>query len=134
MVHALYVGQKIVMNSPEQIISDFPDWPDAWSGTEEDIPYGKGLIEVMRPFIVDLIDQGLKISTVRNHMNNLWLLGGEIIRSVSTHDEYKIPPYESLRRSVDQNGGLYCRHLATEAEVRSYDATCRKLSKFIESK
>jgi hypothetical protein len=122
------------MNSPEQIAPDYPDWPDAWSGTEEDIPYGKGLIEAMRPFIINLIDQRLKVITVRNHMNNLWLLGGEIIRSVGTYEDYKITPDESLRRSVDQNGGLYCRHLATEAEVRSYDATCRKLSKFLESK
>lgn len=122
------------MKSPEQIVSDYCEWPDAWSGTEEDIPYGKGLIEAMRPFIVDLIDQGLKGGTIRNHMNNLWLLGGEIIRSVSTHDKYKTPPEEILRQSVDQNGGLYCRHLASEAEVRSYDATCRKLSNFLESK
>ena len=88
----------------------------------------------MRPFIMNLIDQGLKVKTVRNHMNNLWLLGGEIIRSVSTNDDYKIPPDESLRRSVDQDGGPYCQHLATEEEVRSYDATCRKLSKFLESR
>jgi hypothetical protein len=122
------------MNSPEQIMPDYGDWPDAWCGTEEDIPYGKALIEVMRPFIVHLIDQGLKRSTVRNHMDNLWLLGGEIIRSVSTNDDYETPPEDILRQSVDEDGGLYCRHLTSEAEVRSYEATCRKLSKFLESK
>jgi hypothetical protein len=122
------------MNSPEQIVPEFPEWPVTWSGTEDDIPYGNGLIEEMRPFIINLIDQGLKVCAVRKHMNNLWLLGGEIIRSVNTHDDYKIPPAERLRRSVDQNGGLYCQHLATDEEVRSYDATSRKLSNFLESK
>jgi hypothetical protein len=121
------------MNSPEQIVPDYSEWPDAWCGTEEDIPYGKNIIEAMRPFIINLLDQGLKVSTVRNHMDNLWLLGGEIIRSVSSHEDYKTPPEESLRRSVDQNGGMYCRHLTSEAELRSYDATCRKLHKFLES-
>ena len=122
------------MKSPEQIEPSFPEWPVTWSGTEDDIPYGNGLIEAMRPFIIHLIDQGLKVKTVRNHMNNLWLLGGEIIRSVSTYNDYKIPPAESLRRSVDQDGGPYCHHFTTEEELRSYDATCRKLSKFLESK
>ncbi len=122
------------MNSPEQIVPGFCEWPDAWCGIEKDIPYGEGLIEAMRPFIVDLINQGLKKSTIRNHMDNLWLLGGEIIRSVSTHDDYKTSPEESLRRSVDQDGGLYCRHLTSEAGVRSYDATCKKLYKFLEAR
>jgi hypothetical protein len=122
------------MNSPEQIVPGFCEWPDAWRGIEKDIPYGEGLIEGMRPFIVDLINQGLKRSTIRNHMDNLWLLGGEIIRSVSTHNDYKTSPKESLRRSVDQDGGLYCRHLTTESDVRSYDATCKKLYKFLEAR
>jgi hypothetical protein len=122
------------MNSPEQIVPDYSEWPEAWCGTDDDIPYGRALVEAMRPFIVDLVDQGLKVGTVRNHMNNLWLLGGEIIRSVSTYEDYKTPPGESLRWSVDQHGGMYCRHVTSDADLRSYNATCRKLHKFLESK
>lgn len=121
------------MSTPEQIEPDYCEWPDAWSGTDEDVPYGEGLIEAMRPFIMDLIDQGLKKSTIRNHMGNLWLLGGEIIRSVSTYDDYKTPPEEALRNGVDQDGGMDCRHLTSEAEERSYHSTCRKLHRFLES-
>ena len=122
------------MTTFEEIAPDFSEWPDAWCGVEEDIPYGVGLIEAMRPFIEDLIHRGLRKKTIRNHMGNLWLLGGEIIRSVSTDDDYKTPPDENLRRSVDELGGAYCRHLTSEAQVKSYDATCRKLHKFLELK
>jgi hypothetical protein len=62
-------------------------------------------------------------------LDNLWLLGGEIIRPVSNFDNYSIPPEESLMRSVDEEGGPYCRHIHSEARQRSYDATCRKLFK-----
>jgi len=51
-------------------------------GGEEDIPYGKGLVNEMTPFLEDLIQQGLTKKTIRKHVENLWLLGGEIIRSV----------------------------------------------------
>ena len=119
------------MKTPEDICPDFPEWPERWHGMKEDIPYGQGILDALRPFVVHLISRGLKKKTIRNHMDNLWLLGGEIIRSVSMYDEYNIPPEENLRRSVDEEGGLYCRHLHSEYAERSYDATCRKLHKFL---
>ncbi len=64
-------------------------------------------------------------------MNNLWLLGGEIIRAVNTYEEYSIPPAVNLRDSVDEEGGPYCQHLHSEEEQRSYNATCRKLHRFL---
>ena len=82
--------------------------------------------------MVHLIARGLKDKTIRRHMDNLWLLGDEIVRAVSMNDEYDIPPAENLRRSVDEEGGPYCHHLDSESEARSFDATCRKLHKFFE--
>ena len=66
-------------------------------------------------------------------MDNLWLLGGEIIRNVNTFDEYDISPDQKLRDSVGPDGGPYCRHLDSEPEVESFHATCRKLHKFLEA-
>ncbi len=101
-------------------------------GTEKDKLYGQGLLEAMRPFIDHLIMKGLKNKTIRRHMDNLWVLGGEIIRSVSTYDEYGILAAESLRDSVGPDGGPYCSGFLYEWEMTSYDATCRKLHKFLE--
>ncbi|GEM_PF-471381 len=119
------------MQTPEDICPDFPEWPESWHGEKEDIPYGQGLLDAMRPFVIYLISSGLKKKTIRNHMDNLWLLGGEIIRSVSMFDRYDIPPAENLMRNVDEEGGPLCRHIHSEEHQKSYDATCRKLHKFL---
>ncbi len=116
----------------EDICPEFATWPERWMGTEKDKLYGQGLLEAMRPFIEHLIMKGLKNKTVRRHMDNLWVLGGEIIRSVSTCDEYGNLAAESLRDSVGPDGGLYCSGFQYECEMTSYDATCRKLHKFLE--
>jgi hypothetical protein len=119
------------MQTPEHICPDFPEWPERWHSVKKDIPYGRGLLQAMRPFVVHLISQGLSKKTIRTHLDNLWLLGGEIIRSASNFDNYAILPEENLMRSVDEEGGPYCRHIHSEAHQRSYDATCRKLYKFL---
>ncbi len=120
------------MKTPEDICPDFTEWPERWHGVKRDIPYGQGLLAAMRPFVIHLIARGLADKTIRRHMDNLWLLGGEIVRSVSMNDEYDISPAEKLRQSVGEEGGPYCSHLDSESEVRSFDATCRKLHKFFE--
>ena len=101
-------------------------------GIEKDQPYGQGILDVMRPFVDNLIAKGLSKKTIRRHMNNLWLLGGEIIRDVSTYNQYHIPPGQTLRDSVYSEGGPYCQHLDSESDQRSFDSTCRKLYKFLE--
>ena len=121
------------MQAPEDICPDFPEWPDSWEGVEEDVPYGEGLLAVLRPFVEHLILEGLRDRTIRNHMDNLWLLGGEIIRAISIDDNYKMPPIEKLRESVDELGGPICRHLTSPREEQSYNATCKKLHKFLKT-
>jgi hypothetical protein len=106
-----------------------------WKGTEKDIPYGQGILEAIRPFAESLISEGSSVRAIKKDLDNLWLLGGEIIRHVSMHHEYdKIPPAQILRKSVDMTGGPLCRHLDSESGIRSFDSTCRKLHCFLEGK
>ena len=35
---------------------------------------------------------------------------------------------------VDETGGPYCRHLDSEEQMMAYDATCRKLFKFLQGR
>ena len=100
---------------------------------KEDLPYGRSICEAMCPFVEHLIARGLKDKTVRNHMDNLWILGGEIIRDISTFGKYDIPAEQSLKDSVGPDGGPYCRHLQSESEENSFNATCRKLHRFLEA-
>jgi hypothetical protein len=125
------MGHRIGMKKPEDICPDFPEWPERWHRVKEDIPCGQGILDAMRRFVNHLIASGLKEKTIRNHMDNLWLLGGEIIRSVGMFERYDIPLEENLRRNVDGDGGPYCRHLYSDSQKRSYHATCRKLHMFL---
>jgi hypothetical protein len=103
-------------------------------GIKKDLEYGKQLLEAMRPFAESLAEDGLAKKTIKKHLTNLWLLGGEVIRNVSLYDEYSIPASEKLKQSIGPDGGPYCRHLNSEAELESFDATCRKLHKFLEQR
>jgi hypothetical protein len=121
------------MKAAEGICPDFPEWPKRWMGVEEDLSYAQAVLEAMRPFVEHLISSGLLERTIRRHMDNLWLLGGEIIRDVSMNEEYgEISPSEKLRDSVGLHGGPYCRHLNSEGEMRSFATTCRLLHVFLE--
>jgi hypothetical protein len=104
-------------------------------GMDEDVPYGKGIVEAMRPFIEALLDEGLSDRIIQKHTGNLWLLGGEIIREVSVGEEYdEIAPADKLRESIGPDDGPLCRHITSEGEQRSFDATCGKLRRFLEKR
>lgn len=121
------------MKTPEDICPDFPEWPERWHGVKQDLPYGESILNIMRPFVISMINRRLKEKTIRNHMGNLWLLGGEIIRDVSLSEAYRIPPEEYLRRNIDDTGGPFCRHIHSEYAQDAFDATCRKLHTFLKA-
>jgi len=121
------------MKTPEDICPDFPEWPERWHGVRRDIPYGQALLAIMRPFAAHLIATGLTKRTIRRHMDNLWLLGGEVIRRVSENDWHDVPPLAALLECIDSSGGPYCRHIDSEYALDSFDATCRKFYRFLKS-
>jgi len=115
-----------------EICPDFPEWPKRWMGIEQDLEYGKDLLEIMRPFAEHISESNLSNKTVNKHLTNLWLLGGEIIRNVSLHEDYSTPALKKLKESVGSDGGPICRHITSESEMKSFDSTCRKLHKYLE--
>lgn len=116
----------------EKLIKDMERWPKAWMGFPEDISVGKKIIETMHPFVQAMVDDGLAPTTIKRHMDNLWLLGGEIIQRVhDDEDERKLSGRELILGCVDDEGGPYCRYLPTEQEAKPFDATCKKLYRFL---
>jgi hypothetical protein len=65
-------------------------------GLEKDLSPGEQLLALLRPFIEHLALSNLSPKTIRRHVDNLWLLGGEIIR-----DLHYDP---ALRESAPPNG------------------------------
>jgi hypothetical protein len=107
-------------------------WPESWRADEDDIPYGQGLIEEFTPFLAHLIEEErLARATTRRHLNNLFLLGGELIRRINTYEEdRRLSPHRLLDDSLTVEGGPLCRHAAHGSDLRQYEATCKKLYAF----
>src|ERR1017187_8110814 len=61
---------------------DLDRWAHSWMGLEKDLPPGEALVICFRPFIEHLASSSLSPRTIRRHVDNLWLLGGEIIRDL----------------------------------------------------
>ena len=99
-------------------------------GLEKDLPPGEQLLACLRPFIEHLASSSLSPKTIRRHVDNLWLLGGEIIRDLNEDPSLrKIVAERLLRNVVHEDGPLI--HNGSEEEQRSFDSTCRKLHHFL---
>ena len=84
----------------------------------EDVPYGEGIIEIYKPFVEELLSR-YSLNTVKRHLDNLWLLGGELIRSINMDPEDREKtPMELLLDNIDEIGGPYCRHLDSDEQMR----------------
>lgn len=107
------------------------EWPDSWAGLEEDKAPGRRLLAELRPFIPYLIGEGLSAKTVRRHLDNLWAIGGEVVRRFNHQPELRhASARQLLLDAVDMGEAPLLRH-ATEAEQREVDTTARKLLKFL---
>jgi hypothetical protein len=100
-------------------------------GLEKDLPPGEALVVCMRPFIEHLALTNLSPKTIRQHVDNLWTLGGEIIRDLHYDpSRRKMAADQLLRDAVHEDGGPAV-HNGSEEQQRSFDSTCRKLYRFL---
>ncbi|MBK8526376.1 MAG: hypothetical protein IPL57_04490 [Rubrivivax sp.] len=115
-----------------QAVPDLDDWPRSWHVDPADIPVGQQIVQVLTPFLLQLLDQGLAKTTLRRHRDNLWTLGGELIRCRYDDDELaRKNVKDALLQLIEDDGGpLMCPRI-TEPEQDSLDATCRKLNRFL---
>ena len=110
---------------------DLDNWPRSWMGLEKDLPPGEELVVCFRPFIEHLASSSHSSKTIRRHVDNLWILGGEIIRDLNyTPSLRKVAAQRLLREAVHADGGPLI-HNGSEEEQHSFDATCRKLHRFL---
>jgi len=100
-------------------------------GLEKDLPPGEQLLAALRPFIEHLVSSSLSPKTIRRHVDNLWMLGGEIIRDLNYDPSLRKVAAEQLLRNVIYEDGGPLIHNGTEEEQRSFDSTCRKLHRFL---
>jgi hypothetical protein len=110
---------------------DLDTWPRSWMGMEKDLPPGEQLVACFRPFIEHLAASSLSPKTIRRHVDNLWLLGGEIIRDLNYDPSLrKVAAQKLLRNVVGVDGGPLIYN-GSEEDQYSLDSTCRKFHRFL---
>ena len=67
----------------EHYCRDLNSWPHSWMGLEKDLPPGEQLITLIRPFLEHLAMSDLSPKTIQKHVDNLWVLGGELITELN---------------------------------------------------
>ncbi|MCP4606631.1 MAG: hypothetical protein GY847_39995 [Proteobacteria bacterium] len=119
------------LHNPDALLDLMELWPKSWAGTSDDIPIGKKLVAEMKPFIIQLHTLGLSKKTIRRHLDNLWVIGGEIIREINYEPALaKKQPRKLLFDTVSDGEAPYV-HNASESEHRSFDSTARRLFRFL---
>jgi hypothetical protein len=129
---------KTTSNSPSSTpaallpyCGDLPEWPARWMGEEADLPPGRHLVACFTPFLLHLATSGLAKRTIQRHVDNLWVLGGEIIRDLNYDPSLrKVPADELIHKVIHEDGGPLIHH-GSEDEQRSFDTTCRKFHRFL---
>jgi len=99
-------------------------------GVEKDVPPGEELVACLWPFVEHLASSSLSPKTIRRHVDNLWLLGGEIIRDLNYDPSLRRLAADRLLSKVIHEDGGPLLYSGSEEEQRSFDATCRKLHRF----
>ena len=87
-------------------------------------------MDCFTPFLRDLLR--LSRTTWRRHRDNVWLLGGEVIRRLQMdHTLREVPIEQVVLDLIGDDGGPLLSHGQSKVEQRSFNATCRKLFLFL---
>jgi hypothetical protein len=101
-------------------------------GFPEDVPPGDQIVACFRPFLNHLHERQLSPKTLRKHVNNLWVLGGDIIGRLHDTPSLRRVPIDDLVFNVVEDGGPLPYGCDSEEEGRSFESTCRKFRRFLE--
>jgi hypothetical protein len=112
---------------------DLSNWPQSWRYEEAGVAIGQEIVGHLKPFLLDLMCQPLADKTRARHRDRLWMLGGEIIwRRHDDPDLAKRSVNELIGNFIEEDGGPLIWPRITEAEQNAFDATCRKLYRFLQ--
>ena len=100
-------------------------------GDERDLVPGQMIVLYFMPFLLHLAGSGLTKKTVQKHVDNLWILGGEIIRDLQETPKLRKKPVGELIDILLENDGPLLYHCDSEEQQRSFESTCRKLRRYL---
>ncbi len=100
-------------------------------GDDRDLLPGQKLVECLSPFLLHLAESGLSRKTVQKHIDNLWLLGGEMIRDLQETPKLRKKSVADLLNTILEDDGPLLYHRDSEDQQQSFESTCRKLRRFL---
>ncbi len=100
-------------------------------GWEKDLPPGEQLVICFRPFLEHLVRSDLSPQTIQKHVDNMWVLGGEIIRDLNQTPSLRKVAVERLLADLVEDEGPLLYHSDSEEQQRSFESTCRKFRRFL---
>jgi hypothetical protein len=125
-------AQPAAADSLQTYCPDLDQWPRSWAYEARDTAPGRRMVECFKPFLRQLLALQLTRQTRRRHRDNIWALGGEIISRLQMDSDLRGWPIEQVVLTlIGDEGGPLLSHGQSEAEQRSFDATCRKLFRFL---
>jgi hypothetical protein len=72
-------AQQIAADPLQNYCPDLDQWPANWAYEARDIPYGLRIVQCFKPFLREMLALSLSRKTLRQHRDNIWVLGGEVI-------------------------------------------------------
>jgi hypothetical protein len=88
--------------------------------SEKISPSASRIVAALTPFLLDVLDQGLALKTVRRHRDNLWLLCSELIRR--RYDDVALAAMEAatgLQELIEEDGGPLVRRILSRRFARA---------------
>ena len=125
-------AQQAAADPLQSYCPDLDQWPGSWAYEPRDIPSGLRMVECFKPFLRELLALSLSRKTLRLHRDNIWVLGGEVISRLQMDSALRGRPVQQVVLDlIGDDGGPLLSHGQSEAEQRSFDATCRKFFRFL---
>ncbi|MFM0631789.1 hypothetical protein [Paraburkholderia xenovorans] len=135
MASKLDEGEAAILAEQQALAKYVPDlqsWASSWRFEDTDIPFGQQIVAVFTPFLMNLLAQGYTRKTLNRHRDHLWMLGGHLIEvRYEDPDAATIDARSLVLQQIHEYGGpLISRHLDEDAQS-AFDATCKKLHRFL---
>ena len=93
---------------------DLDQWPRSWSYEAGDIPPGEQIVHCFEPFLRHLLSLGLSRKTLRQHRDNIWVLGGEIISRLQMDRSLRRRPIKPVILDLVSDDGGRCSPMASQ--------------------
>lgn len=128
----MIVADEKAARALREYCPDIEVWPERWSYDESDLAPGLRIVEFLKPFLLHLLAKKFAASTLRRHRDHMWMLGGEVIRRRQEDANLRrLPVGKVIFALLEEDGGPLIWPRITEQEQDSFDASCRKLYRFL---